>query len=469
MTAFIEKIFAGRKGMLIVAVIFLGAYLGASGGRLKAQSAYNHFAYLAEGWLHGRMFMTVAPPNENDWGLMEMLQLNDGRTVRGQFRKTGNLDRFYHSNGKSEVIVPEKIASRSNERFVSFPPFPALLMLPFVVIWRLRLNDVVWNCCWAAINPALLFGLLQTLAKRGHTRRSLTDNLWLTVLFGAGSVYFYSSVVGQVWYTAHLVGVTTVLVYAWAALDAQKPWLAGTAIGLAYCSRPSLAFIFPFFIFEAVRVSGGWDELRARLKARSLPTGLLRRLVQFGAPALGILGLVLAYNYARFGGLTLDFGHKYLNISWKDRIEHWGLFNYHFLSRNLACALVLLPKIMVASPYIKVSQHGMSMLVTSPNLGYLLAPAAQSPLARGLWLSVLSTAIPSLLYQNSGFMQFGYRFSLDYMIFLVLLLALSGRRIGWLFRTLVVVAIAINLFGAITFDRFLQFTYDDSFFPHGYN
>jgi hypothetical protein len=30
-------------------------------------------------------------------------------------------------------------------------------------------------------------------------------------------------------------------------------------------------------------------------------------------------------------------------------------------------------------------------------------------------------------------------------------------------------AVAVNLFGAITFDRLTQFSYDDSFFPHGNN
>jgi hypothetical protein len=54
-------------------------------------------------------------------------------------------------------------------------------------------------------------------------------------------------------------------------------------------------------------------------------------------------------------------------------------------------------------------------------------PKQKSPLALGLWLTIAATAVPSLLYQNSGYYQFGYRFSLDYMVFLVLLLAVGGR------------------------------------------
>ena len=110
------------------------------------------------------------------------------------------------------------------------------------------------------------------------------------------------------------------------------------------------------------------------------------------------------------------------------------------------------------------------MLVTTPDLAYTVAPAERSPLAAGLCgCTILSTALPSLLYQNSGFHQFGYRFSLDYIVFFVMLLAWvvagspgCGRR--WWFGR-----------GGQPFRRHhlrslrTQFSYDDSFFPHGNN
>jgi hypothetical protein len=51
----------------------------------------------------------------------------------------------------------------------------------------------------------------------------------------------------------------------------------------------------------------------------------------------------------------------------------------------------------------------------------------------------------------------------------MLLLAIGNRPLTRLFKGLVIVAFAINLFLAITFDRYMQFSYDDSFFPHGQN
>jgi hypothetical protein len=111
----------------------------------------------------------------------------------------------------------------------------------------------------------------------------------------------------------------------------------------------------------------------------------------------------------------------------------------------------------------------MSLLITSPFLWLLLRPRRTSPLAPGLWLTVLAVALPSLLYQNSGFVQFGYRFSLDYMVLLIMLLAVGNARLGVAWKAAVVFAVGVNLFGALTFDRAPQFTYSDTYFPHGDN
>jgi hypothetical protein len=184
---------------------------------------------------------------------------------------------------------------------------------------------------------------------------------------------------------------------------------------------------------------------------------------------LAVVGAILAWhNYARFGN-PFEFGHRFLNVQWQDRIARFGLFNYHFLSRNLAAALVLLPRIMTRAPFVKISHHGMSLLVTSPNLAYTVMPQERNHLTKPLWLTIAAVAIPSLLYQNSGYIQFGYRFSLDYMVYFVVLLAIGNRRFTRLFKALVVVAFAVNLFLAITFDRYMEFSYDDTFFPHGNN
>jgi hypothetical protein len=309
----------------------------------------------------------------------------------------------------------------------------------------------------------LLFLLLRSLRVRGLSRRSDVDDLWLTAMFGVGSVYYFCSVIGQVWFTAEIVAVTLSIGYVWASIGAEWPLLAGLFVVCGVATRPPWAIV-PLFLFEAVRAVGGTAALRAPSARRAF----LGSLARFALP-IAIGGGVLAwYNYARFQN-PFEFGHRFLAVQWQERIFRFGLFNYHFLSRNLAAALVLLPRILSRYPYVKISQHGLSVLVTSPNLAYTVMPQEPSPLTKPLWITIAVAALPPLLYQNSGYIQCGYRFSLDFMIYFMVLLAIGNRPLTRRFRGLVVVAFAINLFLAITFDRYGEFSYDDSFFPHGNN
>ena len=87
----------------------------------------------------------------------------------------------------------------------------------------------------------LLFLLLRALRARGLSRRSEVDDLWLTAMFGVGSVYYFCSVVGEVWFTAQIIAVTLSIVYVWASIEARRPALAGICVALGFATRPALA------------------------------------------------------------------------------------------------------------------------------------------------------------------------------------------------------------------------------------
>src|SRR5205814_21241 len=106
---------------------------------------------------------------------------------------------------------------------------------------------------------------------------------------------------------------------------------------------------------------------------------VLANLLKIGAPVLVFGALGAAFNYARFHSFG-EFGHTYLNVRWTDRIQRFGLENFAFLSRNLTVALTLTPKLIANSPYVQFSWHGMSILLTTPALIYLLYPLKRGPL-----------------------------------------------------------------------------------------
>jgi len=442
---------------LVIYLVHLFAFAGASSGRLRTHSGDTHFSYLASMWLHGRLDLGRAPPNQNDWAEVEYLTLKDGRTVAGAYiRSQPNV--FRTIQGKRETILPDAIASRFKKYYVSFPPFPAVLFLPLVAIGGLEVNDVVFNVLLAPLGPMLLFLFLARLRAQGRTQRSETDDLWLSVMFGLGTVYFYSSVIGQVWYTAHIVSTVLAGLFLLAAVDAKRPILAGLCLGALALTRPQMGFFGIFYLTELWRVANG-DRGK-----------ILRGLILVGVPVAAFAAVGAWFNWVRFHSFT-EFGHTYLNVRWTDRIQRYGLFNYAFLSRNLASAFTTTPKLLGHAPWIQFPWHGISMLITTPALAYLLWPQIRDSdrtLYRALWATAAPIALLSFLYQNDGWVQFGFRFSIDYLLLLMTLLAVGNRPLTRTFRVLIVVGIGVNLFGALTFGRAWQLYYD-GFFPIGLN
>jgi len=123
------------------------------------------------------------------------------------------------------------------------------------------------------------------------------------------------------------------------------------------------------------------------------------------------------------------------------------------------------PVFTLDAPYIKISKHGLSLFATTPVFIYLLAPLRRDWIVKFLWITILSTALVGLFYQNTGWVQFGYRFSLDYTPYLFMLLAVGRRKIGPLFIVLMILSIIVSTFGAVTFGwkNFMDKFYFDGF------
>ena len=90
-------------------------------------------------------------------------------------------------------------------------------------------------------------------------------------------------------------------------------------------------------------------------------------------------------------------------------------------------------------------------------------PNIDPKISIGLLLAALLVALPSLLYQNTGWLQFGYRFSNDYAVFLFALLALGGWSLRRGVLGLSLWAVALNTFGALSFGRpeYAQYYFTD--------
>jgi hypothetical protein len=386
---------------LILFAVSLAAYALSSDGLLAHQSLAPHFVYQADALLHGQLALRVQPPNLNDW------VLQDGRW------------------------------------YVSFPPFPAVLMMPFVAIWGLSFNDVAFTIVFGALNVALFYRLLRRVQARPEWEHAA-----FALIYGFGTLAWSCAIRGEVWFTAETVGVTLTLLYLHAALGAKHPVLAGLAVGCAAITRTPLAFSAIFFVFEALGPVE-WATLKDPARWRAA----LPRLLPWVA-AIAAVAIPMAWaNYVRFDSFT-EFGHSHLYANRvNQQIQKYGLFHYAFLERNLHSAFTRLPEIQFHPFRVGFSGEGMSLFVTTPLFFYLLWPKEKPRLHRPLWLTVAVVAIPGFFYQNSGWFQFGFRFSLDYTPYLILLIALGGHRFTRLFWALALAGVAVNAWGAAAFNR----------------
>ncbi|XXX82155.1 hypothetical protein WMF30_25680 [Sorangium sp. So ce134] len=389
--------------LALYALVTLVAAASASRELFAAHTPFNHYALLAEAWLHGRLDLGGPPPayaGGNDFAVF------DGRY------------------------------------YVSFPPFPAVLIAPLVQLagGAERVRDGQFFLAFAGVGPAVLFLALEKLSTSGRSRRTQPENIALALLFALGSVYWFSAVQGTVWFAAHVVGVALACIYLYCALDAAHPLAAGLALGLGFATRTPLGFALPLFLGEALRAG------------HPGPRAVARRLALFAAPAALVLAALLWHNHARFGDAT-EFGHRYLHIAWRARIEKWGLFSYHYLPRNLAVVLTSLPYAHVQGAPFQINAHGLALWVTTPIYAWALWPRRTPPVFWALAATAAAVALPSLFYQNSGWVQFGYRFSNDFAPFLFAMIAVGSRRFGAPFYALGAAAIAVNAFGALTFQR----------------
>ena len=427
------------RRLLLAAGIYVATVIVFSilaGERMLRHTPYNHYALMADAWAHGRHELANGPPGYagmNDFALFE------------------------------------------SKWFISFPPFPAVLMFPLVKLAGSPENFrdgqfIVWL---AGLGPAVLFLALEKLRRTARSTRTEIENVRLAFLFAFGTVYCFSAVQGTVWFAAHVVGVGLAALFVLFALDAERPALAGLMLGFMFLTRPTTALVGVFLLFEAWRVS---DRGKDRKKLFDLA-------LRIGAPVLVCLAFASWLNHARFH--TWDpsaFGHEYLQVGWKTRIDRWGLFSYHYLPRNLSVMLGILPwkpfkgepevpfealGMTFHVPHYVISGHGLALWFTTPVYFWLLRPKNAS----WVWGAALAAAAGpmamNLLYQNSGWSQFGYRFSNDYAVFLFVMLAVGSARLGRRFWVLTAWCVAINLFGARSFERadFAQFYSHEAALP----
>lgn len=360
------------------AVVYWLAARGFDAGR-------GDFFYLADAFLHGRTWLDFRP-------------------------------------GANDVIVV------GNRFYVPFAPFPAIALIPVVAVLGAVGADQVEsgiNAMLAAAGVGLCWMLLGRIGVR-----TIRDRLALTILFGFSTQILWVTTRGGVWHTGQLIA--TILTFAclielWGH---RRAWLVGLLAGAAFLTRAPLAFAVPFYALLLADV----DRRRV---GRLIWPPPWRRWAVFSLGVLPAVAVFFAYNLVRFGD-PMESGYALATLpGFLERQREQGLFSLVHVSMNLDYFLVHLPFLIPRFPYLRPDGLGLSVLITSPGLLFAARADWRDPRSWLLLGAAVFVLIPTLLYYGGGWLQYGYRYFLDSVPFVIGLCgmaAASRSRIGrgWL-------------------------------------
>ncbi len=333
-------------------------------------TSYNNDVYLADAFLHGRVTIESWPgPNTVDAVV-------------------------YH--GRPTIIEG---------------PFPAFLMMPLVAIWGLAANQTALAIFLCVVS----IGVAWTLCTR------LGCSTWTTALLVlflfAGTDLWWCSMLGDVWFIAHTAAVCATLLALLELTGKRRPWLVMLLAACAFESRFTLVFALPFYLY--VILSQTPKDRRRTAVYSSL------------AVLVPVALLWVLYNEARWG-TVLDIGYTLFYHQ-----DVWGQptgspFRLSYVPYEIYSFFLQSPVLsewrqQAQWPIFKVDPHGIALPFASPAM--ILAFLAREPrrLVIALWITIVLVVAPSLCYYLNGWFQFGMRHALDFVPFLLVLMALGVR------------------------------------------
>jgi hypothetical protein len=359
-------------------------------------------------------------------------------------------DAFLHARTwLATQLGPFDVIPVDGRFYVPFAPFPAIALMPLVALTGPVTADQIESGVNATLAAAGVGMCWWMLGRVGVAR--LTDRAWLAALFGFATQILWVTTRGGVWHTGHLIATILTFACLIELFGRRRAWLIGLFAGAAFLTRAPLAFAIPFYALLVPSPADRFPLPAIESEAGEYLAPPTRRIpwrswIELG---LGVAPSVLfffAYNQLRFGSF-LESGYALATLpDWLERQRAIGLFSLAHVPMNIDYFLLHLPRPVAGWPFIQPDGMGMSVLLTSP--GLLFAFRADWRRSTTWWLAGAAVAvlIPTLLYYGGGWLQYGYRYFLDSVPFVLALCGAAAAYrdgVGWGWRALIAFGVAV--------------------------
>ncbi len=380
---------------------------------------------------------------------------------------------------------PDLVIQPDGDVYLPYQPAPAVLLMPFVAIWGTGIDQWLFSMIVGAANVALFWYILRLMGM------SRTTKLLLIPFFAFGTANFYSATTGTLWFYNHVVSVMFLELAIIFMSRRSTPILTALSLGGAFMSRQPTILAAPFFIYwmaaqrhpdrfgladamgaltllVRLQFSSAWETVRDGLGPIVRDKRVIGQIALFCAVLVPFGVLSLWYNAARFGGIFdtgLDeiyakYGNCCYSIYQSFETTRFKEFDLRNLPLHLYTIFLLPPtfqppigaQMFQNSTGIRPSEFGMSAILTSPPFIFAFLAMRKDALKTASWLVIPLVALPTLMYYSQGWVQFGYRYLMDYLPFLMILTAFgfeayTSRRSFWIKLSLVALAVVVGFWG----------------------
>ncbi len=284
--------------------------------------------------------------------------------------------------------------------FSPFPPLLSVLLMPFAIV-----GIPIWTDASAAVAGGISVALMWALL--GRLDVAQVPRVALALAWAFGSEMLWVAGTGGQHLAPQAIAAALLLGAMLLGFDRRWPLLAGLLLGAAAAARLPVGLALPLLLYLYRR--GGWAWV----------------LVGIAIPA----AIVAGYNLARFGdafefgyGLIQDVdGNHVLDESWYPH----GIDSIWYIPQGLQVMLLKGVDWQDQIPWILPGWGGTSILLTMPILWWVFE--ARGRLALVAAVCAVLVMLPNLAHGNPGFAQVGYRFIVDALPLLWVLLAIVFR------------------------------------------
>lgn len=330
-------------------------------------------------------------------------------------------------NFQLDIPSPATTYDLSNFRGKWYGPWgiiPAIFLIPLQLLKGRYIPLFYLSIFFSSLNTVIMYYLLKRI-KRDFLPHLSSFGINLTLLlFAFGTTQFYVGTLGSTWHVDQIstsfLGILGIYFIFRKERKFVHYFASITCFSFALLGRPtiSLLSILPVSFYV-------YDLTIGKKKVN------LKEIFFLLIPLFIFSSAFFLYNYIRFNN-GLEYGFTYIHESpYLAKIrEKNGAFSFANVSQNLWYMVFEMPGIDLNKLKLSFNLNGNSIFfLTPPFLTSFLTfkflrknnKFIFNPYIIFLWIASVMTILPSLMHYGSGWMQFGYRFSLDINVLLVLL------------------------------------------------